>query len=215
MMGANLNQTNNHTVRIEEDSEYKYLGIKIQASGCILLPHWQEMTKKARQRLGITKQSLKSGINKVFVGLTVWECVALTSFLYGFEIGVPQAKHIKELEQLQNNAGKTIIGVGPKTPAEFIQGELGWKSIEERIYLSQLSYYGKVAHSDPESWAYKVWDHGRNLPLTKLTSWFRHINNLAEKFSIDISSNSNTRPQWESHYREKVISTMKQNGKRQ
>ena len=50
----------------------------------------------------------------------------------------------KQAEQIQNKAGRILLGLSKNTSGEVPRGELGWLSLRARREFKQLLYWGKV-----------------------------------------------------------------------
>jgi hypothetical protein len=67
--------------------------------------------------------------------------------MYGAEIwSISSAARLKELERTQNAAGRHIFGRGGGASVieEAVRGDLGWLTMESRVTLAKLRFYGRL-----------------------------------------------------------------------
>jgi hypothetical protein len=125
-------------------SAFKYLGVDIQADGGWSVMN-ERIVQKARKRVdGLIGIGMRSKGFSVKIGVVMWETLVVPLLEYGAEIVRYNNKGIANMEVVQRDVGRRLLGVAASTPGEFVVKELGWWSMEARCDARRLKYFGRL-----------------------------------------------------------------------
>ena len=74
----------------------------------------------------------------------IWNNVAIPAFMYGADAVPISAECIKELDVIQNQLGKVLLGLLLSTGNPVVAVELGWKPFQLWVSQAKLSFFRKV-----------------------------------------------------------------------
>ena len=78
----------------------------------------------------------------------LWQNVAIPGIMYAVDaVPIPEAS-ITELEVIQNQIGKSLLGIPQSSANTVIQVELGWKPDRLLIELNKLRFFHRVSNPD-------------------------------------------------------------------
>ena len=101
---------------------YKYLGVDFEDSLRWTLTR-QRLVAKAKARTAMLSKALSEGLS-LKAGETIWWSMIVPVLNYGSELW--GAVKCIEIETVQLEVGKRLLGVSRKTSDEVVRGELGW-----------------------------------------------------------------------------------------
>ena len=130
-------------------TNYKYLGIQ-QYSSSWRTSHrkGQDMVNKAKMYKNVILRMTHYLLDNIFSVSAVWQNIAIPGILYATD-AIPISKLVvDELEVLQNQVGKALLGVPQSTANTVVQVELGWKPIKLLIELNKLRFLQRVMADD-------------------------------------------------------------------
>ena len=128
-------------VELKIVDKYKYLGLVVDQN-FTWKQHVENLSRKAKQKMrGIFGLGVGKGLS-VRALLRGWE--VLVRPLLEFSCEIWGEKPWKQLENLQGEMGRRVLGVTRTTTKEVIQGELGLISISSRRILLRLRFWEKL-----------------------------------------------------------------------
>ena len=163
--------------------EYKYLGVETFSS---LFRTFSAKQKKcvqtAKKYMYACLHLGKSGSDLVKIAMTTWENVAVPSVLFGCESVLFSDTKLGELEVIQSQVAKRILGVPKNTSNICAQTELGFKPIKLRLILLQLQFYFRVLWLPNSRWVkIALLDH---LTGSWVSPYIQYISKLRSKVSL-------------------------------
>ena len=139
--------------KIDEVDEYKYLGVWInrQANGHTHVKHLQE---KAAKLHGLARKAkFWRGAEDVEAGVVMWDVGCKPRLIYGSEVwACSSSSDEKSLEQIQERAGRVVLGVSWRFPGVVVRGELGWVKLKSEQHAKALAYAGRLRAMDESRW---------------------------------------------------------------
>ena len=134
---------------VEHVSNYKYLGVQQYSS------MWKTSQKKGESMLSRAKcyknvilRSRHSLLDNVSAASAMWKNIAIPGILYATDAIPISSTVIEELEVVQNQIGKALLGVPQSTANTVVQVELGWKPLRLLLELSKLRFFQRVYCED-------------------------------------------------------------------
>ncbi len=191
-------------IRIEQQQEYKYLGVTVSLQGRMFRLHGANIVTKAKQLSGVTIDEARHSLNKVFVGKTVWKHVMLPALLYGAEVIVIPKGVVQQIQTAQNKVGRMILGLSDQCPKEVVEGELEWNTINEEIAKAKLHFYGHLMRLEESRWARRVMSLGNTQVKNRQTSWWTDMQEIIDSWDIDIIQVRGGKNMWKDYVRRKI-----------
>ena len=115
------------------------------------------MVKKARKNMAAAMaMGTQSGHLSVAVANLVWQTLVRTIVEYGAEIWGDE--RWEDLDILQRDMGKRILGLTESTTNEVVLGELGWWPMKARRDMLRLRYWRKIILMNNERLPKRVYD---------------------------------------------------------
>ena len=133
--------------------QYKYLGIETFST--VYRTHSAKQKKcieTAKRYMYACTHLARSSADPVRLAVTTWENIAIPSIMYGCESVIFSEAKILELEKIQSQVAKWILGVPRSSANVCAQTELGFKPFKMLIYRQQLNFYFRVLALSPERW---------------------------------------------------------------
>ncbi len=138
---------------ILEVDEYKYLGVWLnrQANG---LNHVRHLIEKTSSLHAIVRGAkFWQGEEDVEAGAVVWNAVCKPVLDYGSEVwACSSLDSEKKLEQVQDRAGRVLLGLSWRFPGVAIRGDLGWPKLKFSRHCKALKFMGRVRAMEKERW---------------------------------------------------------------
>ena len=140
-------------VSLRQILQYKYLGTQTFSS------IFRTFAAKQKKCVDTAKKYMygclhlgKQGSDLIKVASTTWEAVAVPSIMFGCETVLFSETKISELETIQSQVAKQILGVSRNTSNICAQTELGFKPIRLVLALCQLQFYFRVLRLPNSRW---------------------------------------------------------------
>ena len=140
-------------VSLEQVLQYKYLGMETFSS------IYKTFMSKQKKCVTTAKKYMfgclylgNRGSDLIKVTTTTWESVAVPAILYGCETVIFSNAKVEELETIQAQVAKRILGVPKNTSNLCAQTELGFKPIRLVLLLKQLKFYFRVLRLPNSRW---------------------------------------------------------------
>lgn len=148
---------------------YKYLGLDIKGN-----VKWNMMkdriTKKTRRIMNIVwAMGIQSGYLSVVAADMAWKVLVRPIAEYGAEVWGED--RWDEMEKIQRDMGKRILGLEQSTSNEVILGEMGWWTMKARRDMLRLRYWRKLLKMNRKRIPRQVydWEMGRATQKTWCT----------------------------------------------
>ena len=77
-----------------------------------------------------------------------WQNIAITGILYGTDTIPVTSAVVQEIEIIQNQMGKALLGVSQSTANVVVQLELGWKPFKQLVEKCKLNFFQRVNNPD-------------------------------------------------------------------
>ena len=127
---------------VEHVTNCRYLGVQQYSS------LWKTSQKKGEAMLSKAKcfknvilRSRHTLLDNVSAASAMWRNITIPRILFATDAVSISNMVIEELEIVQNQVGKALLGVPQSTAAStVVQVELGWKSIRLLIELTKLRF---------------------------------------------------------------------------
>ena len=157
--------------------EYTYLGLETQSS------IWRTCVAKQRKCIKTANKYKfsclylgKRGPDVVDVSLATWNNIAIPSILFGCESILFKETAILELEKIQSQVAKGILGVPSNTANICAQTELGIVPFRLALYKCQLKFYFRALDLPSYRWVKQAMlEH---LSLVWPSPYFKYITDL-------------------------------------
>ena len=169
--------------RIQEVDEYKYLGVWInrQANGHTHIKYLCGSAAKLHGRA--RKAKFWRGTEDIEAGLVMWEVACKPRLNYGSEVwACSSLSDEKGLEQVQERAGRVVLGVSWRYPGVVIRGDLGWVKLRSERHERALKYAGRLRAMDGVRWPKIVGE--ALLEIRGRGSWVDYVQAQITKYSL-------------------------------
>ena len=134
---------------IDQVESYKYLGVMQYAETKRTTKHkGEEMLKRAKMYKNVILSTGNFLPDKVKSLSTIWRSIALPGLLYAADVIPVSDDIIHGLETIQQQVGKSILGIPQSSANPIVNLEMGWKPIQLLLEESVVRFYQR-AH-DPE-----------------------------------------------------------------
>ena len=133
--------------------QYKYLGIETFST--VYKTHSAKQKKcveTAKRYMYACIHLARSSADPVRLAVTTWENIAIPSIMYGCETVIFSETKLLELEKIQSQVAKWILGVPRSSANVCAQTELGFKPFKLLIYRQQLGFYFRALALHSERW---------------------------------------------------------------
>ena len=152
-----LNEQNEVTLSLSKLLSYKYLGTETT----LLM---STTGSKRQQRCILTAKRYKfacfyvgrTGPDVVDTVLATWSNIAIPSMLSGCEVIPFTETTIDEIERIQSQLAKHVLGVPLSTANVCAQTELGLKPFRMLLYQHQLNFYIRLMNLPHSRWVRRV-----------------------------------------------------------
>jgi hypothetical protein len=130
--------------KVEEVEAFKYLGVELRQDG--------KLTDVAK-RLGNKADAVASMLlgmggacERMGMGLRrrLWQALGAPVMQYGTEVWHPGKGEMAQLEMVQRQAGRRVLGCGTRMSDEVVRGELGWWTVRGRQAEAKLRFLGRL-----------------------------------------------------------------------
>lgn len=136
--------------------EIKYLGITVTDKNDCFKKHKERVIERARVMANMTYLIIKQSCNKILIGKTYWESVALPSLLYGSSILGYTDTESRKLQRIENAVYRIILGAPRYAQVCTLRGEVGASSMKSRIRESQIKYIKYIFENETQGLLNKI-----------------------------------------------------------
>ena len=85
--------------------------------------------------------------------MVMWDVGCKPRLIYGSEVwACSSSSDEKSLEQIQERAGRVVLGVSWRFPGVVVRGELGWVKLKSEQHAKALAYAGRLRALDESRW---------------------------------------------------------------
>ena len=90
-----------------------------------------------------------------------------------------------EIERVQLETGRRILGVGKKTADNVVRGELGWWTMKAQRNTKKLLYWTRLVRMDDSRLAKQIYIQRRTQPNRRVNDWCSHIQKILKELKIE------------------------------
>jgi hypothetical protein len=160
---------------------YKYLGLDFQDNLRWNLTQ-ERLTAKARSRVALLRKGLNEGLS-LKAAESMWWTMVVPVLNYGAELwGIGKCV---EVERVQLEAGRRMLGVGRKMADTVVRGELGWWRMRAQRDMKKLLYWGRLVRMNDNRLPKQVYRQRRSQPKRRSTDWCSQIQNLLKDLGLE------------------------------
>jgi hypothetical protein len=158
---------------------FKYLGVNIfPTMGRTCFSQQSKCVATARRYQVNCLKLSRRGPDTVDLGVSTWCNIAMKIILFGCETMPISESTIEEVEMIQSQVAKSLLGLESGAPNICAQTELGFTFFRHQLYYLQLSYYMRLLSLDSNRWTHKAlaahlkgsWSSPYLLHITKIRS---------------------------------------------
>jgi hypothetical protein len=152
-----FDEQGNVALSLERVDKYKYLGVEsFQSMYKAGTAKQGEAIKTAHKYKGSCMRVSYAGPDRMELGLSCWQMMAVPAIRFGCEIIPFSKKTYSELDRTQAQMAKWLLGLPQGAPNICAQTALGLRSVKHLLYEDQLKYYWRVLHMPVTRWAHKA-----------------------------------------------------------
>ena len=199
---------NGETLRVVND--IKYLGVWI-SSDLKWNTQGKKIVEKAKKRQGEWMKVMYNKNLSVYNRINLYKTMVRPVIEYGAEVWWPTEQQLKELEKVQRECAKTILGVVPQTANVAVIAETGLPSIRSRFEKCKMRYHVKLCNTikaEPDrilAKMYKEMKGDRWVHYMSLSTWCGQMRNIRERMDESLKEKLNDALEMEPSDREKQI----------
>jgi hypothetical protein len=152
---------------------YKYLGLDFEDS-----LRWtqtrQRLVAKAKRRTAMLSKALSEGLS-LKAAETIWWSMIVPVLNFGAELW--GSAKCKEVEAVQLEVGKRLLGVSRKMASPVVRGELGWWSMRAQRDMKLLLYWARLVRLEDSRLAKQVYRCRREQVRYFINDWCSQVHN--------------------------------------
>lgn len=142
---------------LERVEHYRYLGSEMfQSMYKAGTTKQQEAVNTAYKYKCSCMRVSYAGPDRMELALCCWQSIAMSSIRFGTEIIPFTEQTFTELDRVQSQLAKWILGLPQGAANICAQAALGLRYVKHMIYLEKLKYYWRVLHMPENRWAHKA-----------------------------------------------------------
>ena len=123
---------------MEVVEQLRYLGVTLVNKRNCFLQYKKDKIMQARKMANLTYSIITRSCGEILIGKTYWKSVVLPGVLYASSVLTWTRKEIDELQRIENQVWRQVLG-GPRfTPVVALQGEIGASTMKCRDTKSKL-----------------------------------------------------------------------------
>jgi len=150
---------------------YKYLGIDFEDSLRWTLTR-QRLVAKAKGRLAMLSKALSEGLS-LKAAEVIWWSMIVPVLNFGSELW--GAAKCKEVEMVQLEVGRRILGVSRKMANAVVRGELGWWTMRAQRDMKLLIYWARLVRLDDSRLVKQVYKYRRAQAVKRISDWCSQV----------------------------------------
>ena len=159
---------------------YKYLGLDFEDSLRWTLTR-QRLVAKARVRVALLSKALSEGLSPQ-AGEVIWWAMIVPVLNFGSELW--GAAKCKEIERVQLEVGKRILGISKKTASAVVRGELGWWSMRAQRDMKILLFWARLVRMHDTRLVKQVYLLRRQQAGRRAGGWCAAVKKLLESIGL-------------------------------
>ena len=138
----------------EKVLSFKYLGVQLQLAPVRADQAMRDRALElARRYKAAVLRVFRDGPDVIDVAMATWRNIALPSILFGCEAVVFTETCLQELERIQSQVAKSILGLPLSAPNVSAQAMLGLKPMRQLIYSAQLKFFLRTSKLPDSRWS--------------------------------------------------------------
>ena len=138
--------------------------------------------RKARKGIVLAINAYRRGID-TRAGERVWEHMIRPIIEYASEIWCTGKE--TDLERLQLQVGKALLGVGRSCASEVVRGELAWWRLASRADLTKLRFWARLVNMPKERLTRQVFEQRRLNSSEKQGTWCWKIRQILKSINME------------------------------
>ena len=169
--------------------EYKYLGIKMFGSMFKTGKVKQEQAvTTARRYKGACLKMSREGPDSVLLARTCWQNIGVPSVLWGTDFIPFTEEKIEEIDRLQSQLAKSLLGLPIGASNVCAQETMGWRTIRHLLIEKQLKFYFRLLNLPTTRWSHKaLMDHMSGQWVSRYLSYIFKIREKVAMLSLPSS----------------------------
>ena len=173
----------NVVLTLDKVDMYKYLGTWTYGSMYKTAVEKQKLcVKTAYKYKSSCIHVSRMGPDVVDVALCTWSNVAIPAILTGCEMIPFCATRIAEIERVQAQVAKFVLGISSTCPNVCAQTELGLKPFKQLLFERQLKFYFRALFINKDRWVHQaLLDH---LSGDWISPYMQHIADIRGKMNL-------------------------------
>ncbi len=179
-------------VAYDETKEMKYLGVTLDSKN-IFRTHKNKKIKEGREKVQETKGIAMGTDAPEMTASYIWEGEVRNKMLYGCEVITYGKGDIKELEKIQAEMGRWIVGSPRNGAYTAVRGDLEWRTMEGEIMKRKLVYWGRLMRMKDDRWAKVVMENIREHERNK---WWKEVEEAKHILGVDENPRYYTAEEW-------------------
>ena len=177
----------------EETTEMKYLGVTVDNKN-IFRTHKNKKIKEGAEKIQETKGVAMGTDAAELTATYIWEAEVRNKMLYGCEVITYGKGDIKELEKLQAEMGRWIMGAPRNSTYTAVKGDLGWKTMGGEIMKRKLVYWGRLMRMRDERWAKIIMENIQG--QAQGNKWWKEVEEAKQIFGVDENPRFYNESEW-------------------
>ncbi len=193
------------TVTLDEEGDYKYLGVWVKLHGDMFESQGKAMLAKAKRHEGVNNVLLRKANESVWVADKLWKVAALPAILYGSEVVLLGVKQVERIEGVQRRVIRNFLKAHNGCSIAAMYGEMGWRNIKFDVDLRLLRFAGRLwpgveGGLPRERWVSLVFMEGVDdiKKGRRVTPWWNRLSNRIMYYGLDMDLISKG-PEWRQH----------------
>ena len=123
---------------MEVVEQLRYLGVMAVNKRNCFLQHKKEKIMPARKMANLRYSIIARSCSKIMIGKTYWKSVVLPGVLYAPSVLTWTWKEMDEMQRIENQKWRQMLGAPRFTPVAALQGEIGASMMKSRDMKSKL-----------------------------------------------------------------------------
>ena len=133
---------------IEVTTCIRYLGVNISTSKDFFLQQKENKIKEAKKLSNMTYSVISRACNKLLIGKTYWEMVAMPSLLFASSVITWNKTELDKMQRSENEVWRKILGAPGYAPLVAMRGDIGAATVISKDAKSKLKYIKHIYTSE-------------------------------------------------------------------
>ena len=136
---------------------------------------------KARGRSAMLSKALSEGLS-LKAAEVIWRSMIVPVLNYGSELW--GAAKCNEVEKVQLEVGKRLLGVSKKMASVVVRGELGWWSMRAQRDMKRLMYWARLIRMDDSRLVKSVYRIRREKAGKRISDWCTEVHRTLTSIAL-------------------------------